>query len=320
MTQGLRWLLILSCAVHLSVLAGPLDPVKSLIQGFYTAYSGQDFTAPNCLNVTMQNDLLVTLEALALDIEEEHSFPMFFSHVSELTSDLVVLQASCGLTSLNDHLLAFVGQEGLASLLTTLAQDREVLEGFALQLMQQVLVHDWQAAGITMGLAVATVIPPEINTRVTAPIPNANFFQKVDNFTAGLFYGFIVNPNPKKQPTCLTTYNQTAKFFYNATNTIKGCVHLFIPDCAAIRSLIPAAIINIQGTVLACKLQDLLQIFKNLGDPTYWSQVAVAYYFNTQNINARITDIKQSVMLQNWYAVGVDVGTIVRLIFNFKIS
>ena len=52
---------------------------------------------------------------------------------------------------------------------------------------------------------------------------------------------------------CLTTYNNTSKLFYQSANTIKGCVHLYISDCKAIRDLVPAAIINLQGLVLSCK-------------------------------------------------------------------
>ena len=316
MTKAVICLLILTCGVF----AGPLDPVKSFIQGFYTSYSGQDFSAPDCLTDSLQNDLAITLGALVQDFEEEHSFAVFYSHAAELVKDLSTLQTSCGLTSLDQYLVRFVSEEGFAAFVETITKDKDVLEGFALQLMQQLLQHEWEAAGSTIGLAIATVIPPQINYQVSAPIPGASAFQKLDNFTAGMFYGFILNPNPKKPPTCLTTYNSTSLFFYNATNIIKGCVHLFISDCMAVRDLIPDAIIHIQGTILACKLQDLYETFKNLADPTYWSQIAVAYYFNTQNVNARLVDMKQSYMLDNWYAMGVDLGTIIRLIFNFKLS
>lgn len=315
MTRAVLCLLVLSCGV----LAGPLDPAKALIEGFYTAYSGQTFTAPNCLSDSLQSDLVLTLEALALDFEAEHSFALFFAHANELYKDLQEVQSSCGLTALNQHLASTVAQEGWSAFVGVILKEETVLEGFALQLMQQLLQHEWEAAGTTVGEAVAVVIPPEINS-LSAPIPDANFFQKFDNFTAGLFYGFVQNPNPKKPSTCLTTYNTTSQFFYQASNTIQGCIHLFISDCQAVRDLVPAAIINVQGLVLACKLPDLLQTFKNLADPTYWSQVAVAYYFNTQTINAKVLDLKESYMLENWYAIGVDAGTIIRLIFNFKLT
>ena len=62
---------------------------------------------------------------------------------------------------------------------------------------------------------------------------------------------------------CLTTYNNTSKLFCQSANTIKGCVHLYISDCKAIRDLVPAAIINLwPGAVL----QDLYT--QNLADPT----------------------------------------------------
>lgn len=315
MTKALLCLLVLSCGA----LAGPLDPAKAFIQGFYTAYSGQEFTAANCLSDSLQTDLVITLEALVLDFEDEHSFALFFAHANELYKDLLTVQSACGLTALNQHLASTVAQEGWSAFVGVILKEETILEGFALQLMQQLLQHEWEAAGTTAGEAVAAVIPPEINT-LSAPIPDANYFQKFDNFTAGLFYGFVPNPNPKKPATCITTYNSTSSFFYQASSTIKGCVHLFIADCQAVRDLVPAAIINIQGLVLACKLPDLLQTFKNLADPTYWSQVAVAYYFNTQTINAKIADMKQCLMLQNWYGIGVDAGTIIRLIFNFKLT
>ena len=315
MTKAVLWLLALSCGVF----AGPLDPAKSFIQGFYTAYSGQEFTATNCLSDVLQNNLLITAEALALDFEDEHSFALFFAHANEFLKDLRAVESSCGLAALVQHLESTVAEEGWSAFVGVILKDKSVLEGFALQMMQQLLKHEWEAAGTTVGEAVATVIPPEINA-LSAPIPDANYFQKFDNFTAGLFYGFVPNPNPKKPVNCLVSYNSTANFFYQATQTIKGCVHLFISDCQAVRDLVPAAIINVQGLVLECKLPDLLQTFENLADPTYWSQIAVAYYFNTQTISAKLLDMKQSYMLQNWYAIGVDAGTIIRLIFNFKLT
>ena len=315
MTRTVLCLLVLSCGV----LAGPLDPAKALLEGLYTAYSGQTFTAPNCFSDSLQADLVLTLEALISDFEAEHSFAMFFAHASELYKDLLEVQSSCGLTALNQHLADTVAQEGWSVFVGVVLREETILEGFVLQLIQQLLQHEWEAAGTTMGEALAVIIPPEINS-VSAPIPDANFFQRFDNFTAGLFYGFIPSPSLKKPVACLTTYNSTSKFFYQASSTIKGCVHLFIADCQAVRDLVPAAIINLQGLVLACKLPDLLQTIQNLADPTYWSQVAVAYYFNTQTINAKIMDVKQSYMLQNWYAIGVDAGTIIRLIFNFKLT
>jgi len=315
MTRTALCLVLLSCGA----LAGPLDPAKAFIQGFYTAYSGQEFTAPNCLPDSLQSDLLLTTEALILDFEAEHSFAMCFAHAAELYKDLLAVESSCGLTAQVQYLASSVAQEGWSAFVGVILRDKVVLEGFAMQIVQQLLQHEWEEAGASAGEAVAVVIPPQINT-VSAPIPDANFIQKFDNFTAGLFYGFIPNPNPKKPVNCLTTYNNTSKFFYNATDTIKGCVHLYISDCQAIRDLVPAAIINVQGLVLACKLQELMATFKNLADPTYWSQIAVAYYFNTQTINAKLVDMEQCYMLENWYGIGVDAGTIIRLIFNFKLT
>ncbi len=308
MTRGGICLLILA----VGAVAGPLDPAKSFIQGAYRAYTGLEFDAAECLSDSLQSDLLLTAEALTLDFVEGHSFAMLYSHLSELYEDLMAIESACGLTTIRQDIIARVAQEDIFEDLTR-------LEGFGAEVVQQILLNEWESAGNTVGEALAVLIPPAVET-VWTPTPDATFFQRLDNFTAGLFYGFIPNPNPKKPVACLGTYNSTSRFFYQSANTIKGCIHLFISDCKAVRDLVPAAIINLQGLVLSCKLQDLYTTFKNLGDPTYWSQVAVAYYFNTQTINAKIADIKQCVMFQKWYPVGVDVGTIIRLIFNFKLT
>ena len=306
MTRGGICLLILA----VGAVAGPLDPAQSFIQGAYRAYTGLELDG--CLSDSLQSDVLLTAEALTLDFMEGHSFAMLYSHLYELYEDLMAIETACGLTSVRQYLSARVAQGDIFEDLTR-------LEGFGVQAVQEILLNEWESAGNTVGEALAVLIPPAAEP-VSTPTPDATFFHKLDNFTAGLFYGFIPNPNPKKPVACLSTYNNTSHFFYQAANSIKGCVHLFISDCKAVRDLVPVAIINLQGLVLSCKLQDLYTQFTNLADPTYWSQVAVAYYFNTQTINAKIADIKQCVMFQKWYPVGVDMGTIIRMIFNFKLT
>lgn len=280
------------------VLAGPLDPVKSFVEGLSTELELQ---APDCLLDSMQSDLLLTVKALAQDFQEEPSLPALY----ELYQHLLTVERACDLTTFRRNIGFKVGMKGIEAILT-------LLEGFGVQVLRPLLLHDWESAASEKAL-----ISPETDT---VPSPDANFFQRLDNFTAGLFYGFIPSPNPKKPVACLATYNNTSHFFYQSANTLKVCIHLFINDCKAVRDLVPAAIINLQGLILSCKLQALYSQFQNLDDPTYWSQIAVSYYFNAQTINAKILDIKQSAALKKWYPVGVGVGTIIRLIFNFKLT
>lgn len=101
----------------------------------------------------MQSDLLLTVEALALDFEGEPGLTMLNSHLYGLYEDLVLIERTCGLTVIWRNVGFRVAQEGWFAFAGAILTAGILLEGFGVRVLQSLLLQDWESAGKASGEA-----------------------------------------------------------------------------------------------------------------------------------------------------------------------
>ena len=159
---------------------------------------------------------------------------------------------------------------------------------------------------------------PSTSQSLRETLQGGEEFAQFENFTAGLFYGF--QSRPQKPCACMATYNETAAFFRNISTIIDGCVELSLVDCEALKEYIPDSIIHTQALELTCKLSVLRQAFEHLLDPISWASIISVFMWNKILCTSLFHDLKPAYEAEDWRRVGVDVGSLIRVLLNFSIN
>lgn len=145
------------------VVAGPLDGLTNVIEGFYETYVEEPFNSASCLTQSLQSDLVLEVGALADDFIDEHSFAVAYSHAVALYNDLEQVISGCDLQRVINYVSGFIAKEGWNTFVATIVKNKTILEGVVIQTVQDALVHDWDSVGKDLGTFLALVVPPMIN-------------------------------------------------------------------------------------------------------------------------------------------------------------
>jgi len=299
-----------------------LDGEKEFFLGLAQGFRNEDLSA-TCLTDEFQNKLETDADRVAEDYEKDSDSKTLIAHFAVVGNDLASIVKDCDLSAIPIAASTAIQTEGLNTIIgRAMTHGADISQ--SIEQFQANVDKNFYAAGQALGEAFSYVFP---NQHRFSALPHVEMDLHEDyvgtvvyNFTVGLATGLQAAGATSSR--CLSSINQiksTANVFYQ---NVLDCTKLKHKSCEAIESSFAGIFKEYKGLVDGCKVPVIEAKLETLFSFDGWVAVFKNLYENGNNhvLQKTFIGLNQAVQTDNYYMIGFDLGTIIRLTLDVTVS